>query len=123
MADFTKNSVADMAAGNPGINMGTTGSMRDTDYASDDLWTQEDAHWRANFSSRPYVTADRGYEHYQPAYRYGHGSAVRHQGREWTEVERDLEHGWESARGTSGSTWHDAKDAVRDAWDRARGHR
>ena len=121
MADFTKNSVADMAAGNPGINMGTSGSMRDTDYYSDDLWTQHDAHWRANFSSRPYATADRGYEHYQPAYRYGHGSAVRHQGREWTEVERDLEHGWESARGTTGSTWHEAKDAVRDAWERVRG--
>ena len=123
MADFTKNSVADMAAGNPGINMGTTGSMRETDRASDDLWTQEDAHWRANFASRPYAAADRGYEHYQSAYRYGHGSAIRHQGREWTEVERDLEQGWDSARGNSTSSWHEAKDAARDAWDRTRGRR
>ena len=123
MADFTKNSVADMAAGNPGLNMGTSGSMRDTDYASDDLWTQEDAHWRASFADRPYVKADRGYEHYQPAYRYGHAAALRHHGHEWTEVERDLEHGWASARGSSTSTWQEAKDAVRDAWDRARGRR
>lgn len=33
MADFTNPnaSVANMAAGNPGINMGTTGSMRDVE--------------------------------------------------------------------------------------------
>jgi hypothetical protein len=40
MADFTKNSVADMAAANPGLNMGTSGSLRETDYASENLWGQ-----------------------------------------------------------------------------------
>ena len=99
MADFTQNSVADMAAGNPGINMGTSGSMRETPYASDDLWTQEDAHWQAHFHSRPYAQADRGYEHYRPAYRYGHGAATQHAGREWHEVESDLERGRDGARG------------------------
>jgi hypothetical protein len=123
MADFTKNSVADMAAANPGLNMGTSGSMRETSYYSDELWAQHDAHWREHYVTRPYARADHAYEHYQPAYRYGHGAAVQHHGREWTEVERDLEHGWDSARGTTGSTWQEAKDAVRDAWDRTRTHR
>ena len=123
MADFTKNSVADMAAGNPGINMGTTGSMRETDRASDDLWSQDDAHWREHHATRPYVHADRGYDHYQPAYRYGHLSARQHTGREWDDVSGDLERGWDTARGESRQSWHEAKDAARDAWDRVRTRR
>jgi hypothetical protein len=123
MADFTRNSVADMAAGNRGINMGTTGSMHDTDRASDDLWGQDDAHWREHHATRPYVQADRGYEHYQPAYRYGHSAAHQHAGRDWDHVSGDLERGWDGARGDSKATWHEAKDAVRDAWDRVRGRR
>jgi hypothetical protein len=116
MADFTKNSVADMAAANPGINMGTTGSMRDIDWGND-----EDAYWRDNFSARPYVRADRGYDFYQPAYQYGFRSASHHKGREWADVEPELERGWAEHRGTGTSTWQDVKDAVRDAWDRVRG--
>lgn len=120
MADFTKNSVADMAAANPGINMGTSGSMRETNYASDDLWGQEDAHWREQHATRPYVQADRGYDYYRPAYRYGYESARRHEGREFEHVESDLERGWDETRGSTGAAWHDAKHAVRDAWDRTR---
>jgi hypothetical protein len=123
MPDFSNpgGSVSSMATGNPGINMGTTGSMRDSEYASDDLWGQHDAHFREQYASRPYARADRGYEHYQPAYRYGYDSAGRHSGREWHEVEGDLEQGWHSTHGTSQSAWHDVKDAARDAWNRARG--
>ena len=123
MPDFSNpgDSVANMAAGNPGINMGTTGSMRDTEYASDDLWGQHDAHFRSQYASRPYARADRTYEHYQPAYRFGHDSARQHSGREWHEVEGDLERGWHSTHGASGSAWHEVKDAARDAWDRVRG--
>ncbi len=123
MADFTNPSasVADMAAGNPGINMGTTGSMRETEYASDDLWGQHDAQLRAQYPTRAYASPERSYEHYQPAYRYGHGAATQHAGREWSEVERDLERGWDKARGSSASAWHEVKDAARDAWDHVRG--
>ncbi len=31
MADFTKDTAADIAANNPGLNMGTSGSMHETD--------------------------------------------------------------------------------------------
>ena len=124
MADFSRSiansSAADMAAGNPGLNMGTSGSMRETPYASDDLGDDE-SYWRETFRTRPYVQPDRGFDHYAPAYRYGHASAARHDGRDWHEVETDLARDWERERGDAGSTWHEAKDAVRDAWDRVRG--
>ena len=123
MADFTRNSVADMAAGNPGINMGTTGSMHDIEWGDGAEWSAHDAHWRQHYGSRPYVHADRGYDHYAPAYRYGTEAATRYAGREWSDAERDLERDWEKARGTSTSTWAEMKDAVRDAWDRVRVHK
>ncbi len=123
MPDFSNpgESVSNMAMGNPGLNMGTSPSMREMEYASDDLWGQHDAHFREQYASRPYARADRAYEHYQPAYRYGHDAARQHAGREWHEVEGDLESGWHSAPGTSQSAWHEVKDAARDAWDRVRG--
>lgn len=123
MADFSKNTVADMAAGNPGVNMGTSGSMRDLDEYADADWAPHERHWREHYASRPYALADRGYEHYHDAYRYGaaSASAARHRDREWHEVEDDLERGWDAARGRSRSAWAEMKDAVRDAWDRVRG--
>jgi len=84
-------------------------------------WDDEDRYWSQNFRSRPYATADRGYEHYQPAYRYGWESARMHRGRRWEEVEPELRTGWEryEHRGSSRSTWEEIKDSVRDAWNRA----
>ncbi len=116
------NDVTGMATNNPGLNMGTSGSMREQQYSSDDLWDAHNSHWQSNFHARPYAQADRGYAHYQPAYRYGHDAAHRHHGREWDEVESDLERDWHATHGSSsGSTWQDMKHAARDAWDRVRG--
>lgn len=120
MADFTtpSDSVANMATGNQGINMGTTGGMHDSDYASDDMWNQHDAQFREQYASRPYARADRGYEYHQPAYRYGFDAGRQHGGRAFGEVEGDLERGWHKARGASDVAWQDVKHAVRDAFDR-----
>lgn len=87
-------------------------------------WGDEDTYWRNNFSSRPYASADRKYEHYQPGYRYGYESATRFRGRSWNDAENDLRTGWDryEHRGSSGSTWEDVKHAVRDAWDRVTGN-
>jgi hypothetical protein len=123
MADFTRSSAADIAAGNPGINMGTTGSLHDVDWGTEGLSAADDAHWRERYHTRPYASADRGYEHYRPAYRYGTVAATRLGDREWDDAEPELERGWDSARGHSKSQWHEVKDAARDAWDRARGRR
>ena len=84
-------------------------------------WASEDNFWRSNFSSRPYARADRGYESYQPGYRYGFESANRFRGRQWNEVESDLRSGWDRFEHKGQSTWEHVKDAVRDAWDRVTG--
>ena len=114
MADFTKNSAADIVANNPGVNMGTSGSLHKID------WGTEDLYWREQYASRPYARADRDYEHFQPAYRYGAESRARHAGREWNDVEPDLERGWDTYRGKSQTKWGEVKDAVRDAFHRGR---
>jgi hypothetical protein len=71
------------------------------------------------------VTADRGYEFYQPAYRYGYESATQQQyrGRQWHDVENELRFGWDryAHRSANKSTWQEIKDAVRDAWHRVTG--
>jgi hypothetical protein len=81
--------------------------------------TAEDAYWRENYSSRPYVDSGSSYDDYGPAYGYGVNSYGRHSGRRFEEVESDLSSGWDSARGSSSLTWERAKHATRDAWNRA----
>ena len=99
------------------LNAGT--SARSSTGASD--WASEDSYWRSNFTSRPYARADRGYESYQPGYRYGFESANRHRGRQWSDAENELRAGWDRFEHRGQSTWEHVKDAVRDAWDRVRG--
>ncbi len=84
-------------------------------------WGAEEEYWRANYGTRPYVTADRGYDYYEPGYRYGTESASAYRGRSWDEVEPDLRKGWEGGRHAARSTWEDIKSSVRDAWDRITG--
>ncbi|HEU4628299.1 MAG TPA: hypothetical protein VFS08_01090 [Gemmatimonadaceae bacterium] len=81
---------------------------------------EEDAYWAEHYPTRPYAAADRGYEHYRPAYRYGWEARTRHHdsGRSYDEVEPELERDWERHRGTSSLGWHDARHAARDAWHR-----
>jgi len=84
-------------------------------------WGGQDEYWRDNYGARPYTQADRGYEYYQPAYKFGHESAFFYGGRAWdSEIEHDLERGWDQARGDSTCTWPEVKDAVRDAYERSR---
>ena len=95
----------------------STGAPAGTD------WTAEDNYWRSNFRARPYVGADRGYDVYQPGYRYGFESAKRYPGQKWNDVEADLRSGWDRFEHRGQSTWEHVKDAVRDAWDRVTGNR
>ena len=98
-----------------GVDAGTSGSRRTVD------WGGQDEYWRDNYGARPYTQADRGYEYYQPAYKYGHESAFFYGGRAWdSEVEHDLERGWDQARGESTCSWLEVKDAVREAYERTR---
>jgi hypothetical protein len=87
------------------------------------LWQREEEFWRSSYARRPYALSDRDYRYYRPAYQYGFHAAHRYQGREWADVEPELERDWPNNRGETNSTWADVKDAVRDAWDRVRGRK
>jgi hypothetical protein len=80
--------------------------------------TAEEAYWRDNYSSRPYVTRGATFDDYGPAYRYGVDSYGRYEGREFDEVESDLSRDWQRAKGNSKLTWDNAKHATRDSWQR-----
>lgn len=84
-------------------------------------WGAEETYWRSNWSARPYAQADRGFDYYRPAYRYGYESGHRHAGRNWNDVEPDLRQGWDRREDRGDSTWENIKDAVRDGWNRVTG--
>lgn len=112
MADFQN-------PGALGANRADVGADRADNY---DNWNTEERWWRDNWMSRPYAQADRGFNHYAPAYRYGFESANRYHGRNWGDVEADLRGGWDRYEHRGQSTWDQVKDAVRDAWDHVTGH-
>jgi hypothetical protein len=79
--------------------------------------TVEDAYWRDNYRTRPYVSGE-SYDVYQPAYRYGWESYSTYTGRKFDEVESDLKRGWEKTEHATKLGWEKAKNATRDAWHR-----
>lgn len=83
--------------------------------------TFEDNHWRENYSSRPYVEQGATYEEYQYAYRVGYEGYDRYgnTGRNYSDVEPDLQSYYETTNQQGKLTWDKAKYAVRDAWDKA----
>lgn len=81
--------------------------------------TVEEAYWRENFASRPYVTPGSDFDTYSPAYKYGWESRGRFVGSSFDDVEKDLGREWESGHGKkSGLGWDRAREAARDAWHR-----
>jgi len=80
--------------------------------------SREDAYWRDNYSSRPYVDAGSSYDDFGPAYAYGVNSYGTHAGRDWDDVEPELSNRWNVMRGESSLDWDRAKHATKDAWHR-----
>jgi hypothetical protein len=80
--------------------------------------TLEDAYWRENYKSRPYVAEDETYDVHRDAYRYGWEACEANRGRRYEEVEPDLAREWERRSGGAGRTWEQAREAVRDGWHR-----
>ena len=91
----------------------------DTNKALD--WTDDDNYWRTNYKARPYA-GQRTYDDFRPGYQYGYESAQQFRGRDWNDVENDLEAGWSKWEHRGKSAWQDVKEAVRDAWARVTGH-
>ena len=80
--------------------------------------TVEDAYWRENYASRPYVTPGTDYDTYAPAYKYGWESRGHFIGSSFDDVESDLGREWERVKGKSSLGWDRAREAARDAWHR-----
>lgn len=81
--------------------------------------TTEDNWLRENFSSRPYAKEGRTFETYRPAYRYGAEAESKHQGRNFEDLETDLERDWPQSTERGSMNWRDAREAVRDAYHRS----
>lgn len=80
--------------------------------------TVEDAYWQTNYSKRDYVERNVPYTMYQPAYRTGYEGRSHYPGKKFEEVETNLQHDYEKAKGNSTLSWDKAKRATRDAWNR-----
>lgn len=80
--------------------------------------TVEEAYWRENYTSRPYVTKGSTFDDYGPAYRYGVDNYARYPGRTFDDLEPELGREWQRAKGRSNLTWDNAKFAARDSWQR-----
>lgn len=72
--------------------------------------------FKSTCQNASYYKPDRTWNDYEPAYRYGYDRYGELRGRQWSEVENDLEAGWENAKAKSRLAWSEAKDAVRDCW-------
>jgi len=86
--------------------------------------TAEEAFWRDEHRTRPYVKEGHTFEEdYAPAYRLGAETGIQHHHRQnhirsFEAVETDLGATWNDRKGGSRLAWDDAKHAVRDAYDR-----
>jgi hypothetical protein len=96
---------------------GNTGRQLTGDWNRDRDW------WRESYGTRPYASADRRFEDYEPGYRFGYESANRYPGKRFDDVEPNLRSDWEKFQGRGQSTWESVKDSVRDAWDNLTGKR
>lgn len=81
--------------------------------------TAEDAYWRENYVTRPYVRAGADYDDYRPAYQYGINAYAKYEGLDFDAIEPDLERDWPTSRGSSTLSWVGARLASHDAWDHA----
>ena len=80
--------------------------------------TVEEAYWRENYTSKPYIRSGSTFDDYGPAYMYGVENYGRFQGASFDEVESDLARDWQRAKGKSSLAWEDARHATRDSWQR-----
>ena len=83
--------------------------------------TIEEAYWRSNYKTRPYVDSMNAFDVYAPAYRFGWESRMKRKDqvkRSFDDLEHELATEWKKAAATTSLAWDKAKLAARDAWDR-----
>jgi hypothetical protein len=84
--------------------------------------TEEENYWRNEYRNRPYYKQDRGFDQYEPGYRYGWEAAgnPEYRDRSFDEIEPTLEKNWTQARGSSTTEWRDIREPARDSYSRIR---
>ncbi len=118
-----KDANADPITGEPGAHPvgaavgGVVGGLAGKGAAEQVNPTVEDAYWRDNYLSRPYVETGAHYEKYQPAYRLGWESRGKYGELDWETAEKRVTEDFKSA-GIRDLDWPKARPAVRDAWKR-----
>jgi len=79
--------------------------------------TAEDAYWRANYASRPYVKKGDPYDVYEAGYRTAYENYGQFRGQTFEEAEEELRTDYETRTARKGS-WEKGRAAARDAWQR-----
>lgn len=115
-------------AGAPGMVAGvaigaTLGAIVGKDIAKSVNPDKEEAYWKNNHMHRDYFNSTIAYDNYAPAYRFGIEAYSTYVGRDFGQIEAQLEKQWNNEihneeRGTSRLTWDTAKLATRDAYER-----
>ena len=103
----------------PGSGFITGSGIMGTGNAFD--WPTEERFWQGQFPDLSYINADRTYDFYQPAFRFGSEMASS-SSRGWDEMEPELRAGWDRYphRRPDSGTWAEMRAAVHDAWHRYR---
>jgi uncharacterized protein (TIGR02271 family) len=85
-------------------------------------FTSLDSDFRQHYSTH-FGNLGQPYDHYLPAYRFGHalGTNPGLAGKDWTVLEPEVRREWE--RNPSAGKWDQMKNAIRYAWERVRGNR
>jgi phage tail tape-measure protein len=78
--------------------------------------TEYTGYWRDRYLSQPYYSKDYTWNDYEPAYKLGYDSYSSYRGRDFDDIDSELERKWEATKGASRLAWSDAKYAVKDGW-------
>ena len=86
--------------------------------AATGTWDQVMPTYRQRWQQRSGSAGGR-WEDYEPGYRYGYElrSRPEYRGRQWSEIEPDLERDWSRRNPTS--PWSRARESVRETWENA----
>ncbi|MEO5763224.1 MAG: hypothetical protein ABIR28_13035 [Vicinamibacteria bacterium] len=79
---------------------------------------QEDKYWKEQFKDAPHVDHTLEYVDYEPAYRFGWESYHRYEGRQFADLNVELQRDWDAHRADSPLTWEKARAATEAAWRR-----
>lgn len=80
--------------------------------------TEYNGYFEKNYKNTPYYVSGSEWRDYEPAYKYGYDTYGQYRGRNFQDVESELERNWESTKANSRLAWSEAKGAVRDGWHR-----